>query len=177
MQKIITAEEKQRRSVRNGRILALLMLIILLGSTAGYAFLSYSRAGRESQTDGQETVQGWPLKVGENTIYLSTSPASSSAVSVQTSTTITSYAGKNLYVDATSDAILAEIQNTLGKYAYLQEGCYGSCERDVPELNCTSPLIVWRGGSENSVHEEEQCVFIDGDMRSVDAFLYRIFGK
>jgi hypothetical protein len=37
-------------------------------------------------------------------------------------------------------------------------------------------MIVWQKGAENKVYQKDNCVFIEGDMKAADAFLYKIFG-
>ncbi len=178
MRKIMNFEEQRLRERRRIRILGLFMLIILLGSTAGFAFISYQQ---DSPPQTPETVQdtgnGWTLNWEGQTFSLRTSPSAVADIPVQTTNSIETYTGDVLYVDAESDAILAEVGSTVGRYAKrVQPACYGSCERDLPEVNCSANVIVWKNAEENSVSQEERCVFINGDIRAVDAFVYRILG-
>ena len=69
-----------------------------------------------------------------------------------------------------------EISLSLGRYTgRIQEACYGKCDKDLPEKDCTQNLIVWKDSAENKVYSQGKCVFIEGDLRAVDAFLYKIF--
>ena len=69
------------------------------------------------------------------------------------------------------------ITNNLGRYASrIQEACYGECERDFPEKDCSENLIVFKEMEERKIYQEEKCIFIEGDLLSVDAFLYKIMG-
>ena len=175
----MSAEERSHREHKRVRVLSFFMLIILLGSTAGFAFISYEQdRPPEAVTEGvEDTGNGWLLHWQGETFSLRASPSAVADVPVETSVTLQDYAGAVLYVDAESEAIVTELDSTLGRYTNrFQPACYGSCERDLPELNCTSNLIVWNPSDENSVRQEEQCVFIDGDIRAVDAFIYRTFG-
>ena len=86
------------------------------------------------------------------------------------------YAGSTVYVVSENQAVFFEISATMGRFLRVQEACYGPCEEDLPEKNCTDNLIIWQDSPENKVYQEENCVFIDGDMRTVDAFLYDLFG-
>lgn len=176
----MSAEEQTRKGQRRIRALSLLMLVILLGSTAGFAFISYQQdtpAAAPGEGDVQDTGNGWQLRWHDQTFSLRASPSAVADIPVSATHTIDNYAGAVLYVDAESDAILAELDSTLGKYASrLQPACYGRCERDLPEVNCSTNLIVWRSAEEGNVRQEEQCIFIDGDIRAVDAFIYRALG-
>jgi hypothetical protein len=65
----------------------------------------------------------------------------------------------------------------LARYASrFQEACYGECEKDLPEKDCSEKLIVFRESEVKKVYEEGSCVIIEGDMVAVDAFLYRVLG-
>ena len=62
-------------------------------------------------------------------------------------------------------------------YSYrIQDACYGECERDLPEKSCEEKIIVFRESQEKQIYQEGNCIFIDGDLSSVDAFLYKILG-
>src|SRR3989344_1756426 len=70
-----------------------------------------------------------------------------------------------------------EIASTLGIYSQrIQLVCYGSCEQDLPEKDCSEEIIVFKDSQENKVYQEENCIFIEGDIKAVDAFLYKILG-
>jgi hypothetical protein len=88
------------------------------------------------------------------------------------------YYSKPLYIDTENDIIYGEIASTLGRYSErVQYGCYGSCENSsYPEKTCADNLIVVRQSNQNRVYQNNSCVFIDGDMQAVDAFLYKMFG-
>ncbi|HLC53192.1 MAG TPA: hypothetical protein VJK03_01495 [Candidatus Nanoarchaeia archaeon] len=181
MRRIMTAQEQEARRQRNGRVLAVLMLLILLGSTAGYAFLYYDENNQGTtgaeENGVQQTAAGWSFKAGEQTITVQHSPSETANSTVLTTKTASDYAGTTLYIDAENQAIYAEIALAFNTYASrVQPACYGDCERNVPEVNCSQALIVWTDSSEDTVSEQEQCVFIKGDMRTVDAFIYRAFG-
>ena len=89
------------------------------------------------------------------------------------------YLGNVLYIDAENQGVLQEIAGTVGlASSRVQEACYGSCDENLPERNCTDGnLIVWEENDENRVYQEEQCVFIKGDMGAVDAFIYKLFNS
>ena len=88
------------------------------------------------------------------------------------------YRGNILYIDSESEQVTGEIWNSVGRFAQrVQEACLGQCERDLPEKSCEDHIIVYREKSENRVYQDDNCVFIEGDMKAVDAFLYSAFGE
>lgn len=183
MRRIITADEKAKREKKRARVLSVLMLVILLGSTAGFAFISYQQdqqpqQASQQQEQLQETANGWLFSFQGQQFLALTSPAAVADIPLDTTVTLEQYAGDVLYLDAESEAVVNELATTVGKYASrVQQACHGQCARDLPEMNCTQGnLIVWKAADDNAVLEEERCIFIEGDMRAVDAFIYKVFG-
>ena len=88
---------------------------------------------------------------------------------------INKYLGNIVYVDG-EDFVVSEIQNTIGKFSNVRRACYGKCEGDFPEKTCNDNLIVFKRADENIVRQDKNCVFIDGSLKAVDAFIYKIFG-
>ena len=90
---------------------------------------------------------------------------------------IRDYYQQPVYVSSNSTEIANEIMSNVGPYTErIQQACYGNCTTDFPEKNCNENLIVWTPSDTNRVYQKDKCVFIDGDIKAVDAFLYRIFG-
>ncbi len=175
----MNADELHARERKRARILSLFMLLILLGSTAGFAFISHQQdtPASASEETVQDTGNGWILRWQGKSYSMRASPSAVADVGVATTFSIDNYANNILYVDAENDAVIAELATTIGTYASrIQSACYGSCTRDLPEINCSQNLIVWRSDEENKVRQEDNCVFIDGDIRAVDAFIYRTLG-
>ena len=178
MRKIVSEEERQKHANRKKSILTILMLIILLGSTAGYAFLSYTSTDSQNNVPTQQTGAGWPFIAGGNTLYLKNSQEGVQNISVSIYNNFGSYSGKPLYIASDNSGITSEIANTLGLYTYrVQEACYGPCTRDFPEKDCSENLIVWKQSDENKVYQNNSCIFIEGDIRAADAFIYKILSE
>jgi hypothetical protein len=185
MRKIGSQKEAEEKRKRNTLILSVLMLLVLVGGTAGYAFIS--NPGSENSNTPLEDNDGssiarfvgnrWIVTVDGMDLSFANSPESVANISVDTTSTITNYKGLSLYVVSDNNAINAEIASVLGNYASrVQKACYGPCEEDLPEKDCSENLIIWRDNPQNRVYQEENCIFIEGDLRAVDAFLYKILG-
>lgn len=160
------------------------MLLILVASTAGYAFFSSPTQDNPTTktTEGDIVFQGnqWIVTHNGRNFYFANSPESETIrqIPVETSVQLTNYFGKTLYIDSENSAVLQEIGLAFQGYAQkIQEACYGSCpDRDIPEKTCEDNMIVWKDSIENKVYQEENCIFIEGDMEAVDAFLFKILG-
>jgi hypothetical protein len=183
MRRIETQGDIEKKRKRNNIILSVLMLVILVGSTVGYAFMYYTGSENNSQTGttGNEKIRQvgskWRVNVSGAEFQLSSSPESIANVSVENFISSGNYYGKTVYIDSNSNEITYEIASIVGKFAEkVQEGCLGACERNLPEKNCSDYVIVWNRTREDRVYQKENCVFIDGSIRSVDAFLYKLIG-
>ncbi len=173
MRRIESAEEIERKAKRRARLFAVMMLIILVGSTAGYAF--FSNIGDSNIQPNDDNQGRWEHTFANQKLYLSNSPSAVENVDVEVSMTINDYAGKSLYIASENTGITTEISSTLGLFvSRTQLACYGKCEENLPEKNCTDNLIVWKSSAENKVYQADKCVFIEGDIRAADAFLYTI---
>ena len=181
MRKIVLKENLETKGKRNTIIFSIFMLVLLIVSTAGYAFMSGSRDTKETEDKDSKVQQignYWVLTLDGEKIYFSNSPEDVEDIQVSVySINLNAYKNKPLYIDSENQGIAGEIGSSLGKYAErTQLACYGKCEGDLPIKTCSDNLIIWKEAEENHVYENESCVFIEGDMKAVDAFLYKIFG-
>ena len=97
-------------------------------------------------------------------------------IPVEISSTPESFIGKKLYISAKNQGVLQELASTIGTFASgMQEACYGKCEENLPEKDCTENLIVWKESAENKVYQQDSCIFIEGDITAADAFIYKLF--
>lgn len=175
MRRIETAETREKRRQRNTTVITIIMLGLLVLSSVGYAFLSGGgpQEDSEAQGNGQAT-----LTIDGQTLYFAFFPEEVQGVEIETNKTIYSFLGKEVYVVSENPGIYNEIASTLGRTTgRMQKACLGVCEENLPERDCNSTLIVWKESLENKVYDVDNCVFIDGDLKTVDAFLYRMFGK
>ncbi len=173
----MTAEEIEARDKKRTKWLVGLMLLLLLGSTAGYAFLSGEKDSTKSNKNGIEELGGqWRANFNGQQLLFSSSPDSVNATNISLTYDLTSYYQKPVYIVSNESYINYEIASTLGLYASrIQQACYGNCTLDLPSKDCTSLLIVYNPGNESRVKQQDNCVFIEGNLSSVDAFLYRVF--
>ncbi|MBU1988865.1 MAG: hypothetical protein KKD94_05290, partial [Nanoarchaeota archaeon] len=155
------------------------MLLVLVIGTVGYGFLSNPGGPNTNKghNEGDVIYNGnrWVATLNGEDFYFINSPESIENISVDISFSLINYQGISLYLVSDSTAVNSEIATTFGRFASrIQEACYGPCDKDLPEKNCTENLIIWQDSPENRVYQKENCIFIEGDMRAVDAFLYRI---
>jgi hypothetical protein len=176
MQRIETQAQKEARERRKAKYISYFLLTIMVISTAGYALLSYTSTDTpSSQNNDSGSFGKHPLSVSGQTVYLTFSREGTKNISVEGNITLRDYLGNTLYIASDSSALQYELANTLGKFvSRMQDACYGNCTKNLPEKNCTDNLIVIKESQEQSVSQENRCIFIKGDLQSIDAFLYKI---
>ncbi len=180
MNPISSLKERENKEVRNRRIGGIVIIVLLVLSTLGFA-LSIVKFGGDSSTG--ETTQGftrngiyWMYTAGSQSYYFTYHPTELN-LSFTSNKTLIDLAGKKVYIDSNIRGSLQEVSNSLGSYlGGLNEACYGPCERDLPEKDCSSDMLVLRENSIESIREKDGCIFIDGNLKTVDSFLYRMLG-
>ncbi len=175
MRRLESAEETERKNARNRKIISLVILGILVLSTLGFAF-SFYNTDEQSQTNSDIYAENAVI-IGNNKVYLKNSRDEAKNTTVNMSMDLGGYSNQPLYLDVNgNNAVIQEIGDSLGRYSSrIQEACYGKCERNVPEKTCEDNIIIWKDNIQNKVYQEGKCIFIEGDLRAVDAFLYYIF--
>lgn len=177
MRRIGTEKERARKEKRSRILVGAFMLALLIFSTVGFG-LYYSSSGSSSgvQNNADTNPSPWSLDISGNRVYFLNSKDSVSDININAFKDLSNYAGNALYIDSESEEITQEIANTIGLYSSrVQRACYGICEDDYPEKDCTENLIVYEYSQEDSIVQEDNCVFIEGDIKTVDAFLYSVF--
>jgi len=182
MRRIGSEKEIEYKRKRNMIIISVAMLGLLIFGTVGYAFIASPTT--YDQTDPTTTpLSTEPVNLGDRwavpfegqTFYLKNSPESTKNISVNTTIILDDYVGKMLYLDSTNTLAEQEIIGVLGRYiSRAQKACQGPCEADLPEKDCTENIIVFEENTENKVYQDEKCIFVEGDILTLDAFLYRL---
>lgn len=178
IRKLRSAEEIEKRRKRNVLIASIVLIAILVFSTAGY--FSVGEENEETSSSKVREIGGeWTMDYNGNYLRFSSPPEAAENVSLSSFKTIQDYNGQIVYIDSESDAVAYQISLDMGRYVgRIQAACYGNCTKNLPEKNCTdSKMIIFRKSDDISkVYEEQNCVFIEGNLKTADAFLYRIFG-
>ncbi|MBS3071647.1 hypothetical protein J4408_01515 [Candidatus Pacearchaeota archaeon] len=183
--KIIESEEtKEKRRKRNSKFITILLLFILLASTAGFAFsynsLNDSTSGlniEEGKAIYDESTQRWYLRLSGQDFVFYNSPDSMQDVQIDSTKVLGDYYGKTLYIQSSNELIFNEISSSLGRFSSrVQKACYGECEENLPIKTCTDNFIIINNSENNIIRQDNGCIFIDGNMETVDAFLYNTLG-
>jgi hypothetical protein len=182
MRKILSQSEIERKKKRNLFIISMLILGVLVLGTVGYAFLDKTNTSQDDtqNLDKEYSVSylgnSWRIVYKDQVYITSFSPDDVKNISVNIQMSLSSISNKPLFIASGNDAVTSEIASALQRYTQraVQKACYGSCIEDLPEKNCSSNLIVWKDAPENKVYQSENCIFLEGDLRSADAFLFKL---
>lgn len=181
MERIRSIVEKERSEKRKKLWLGAFFIAILVLSTLGFALTGvYNSSNTQTDNqngDGQYNGQYWVYNLGGQEFYFNNDINDINFENVELDKRLNSYSGKKLFIDSENEVVSNLLAGNLGRFAErVQEACYGECERDLPEKDCSENLIIWRESEEKKVFEEQNCVFIYGDLSMLDAFLYRVLG-
>ena len=172
--------EKERKRKRLGGIVIIALLVL---SSLGFALSSVGNGGNNNNQleDGfSYNGQNWIYTVGAQKYYFTNHPDEINTSLVGLTMGLSDFAGKQVYIDSELIGGLQEIYNSLGAYTgRISEACYGSCERDLPERECSvgaEPFIIIQENETESFVEKYNCLFISGNLKTVDAFLYNVMG-
>jgi len=183
MRRIESENEKEKKKKRNMFIISAFMLITLIFGTVGYGFFAGPGPTTNTETEN-DLPEGTVINVGNQWVlnsqgqnfFFSNSPDSVADIPVDITSNAYSFSSATLYIDSESQAVNTELASTLQSFTHrIQAACLGSCpDRNVPEKTCEDNIIVWEDAPENKVYQEENCIFIEGDLLAVDAFLYKL---
>lgn len=173
------AEEERKK--RRNKYLGIGLLVIMTISSLGYAFISGDEDSDEKDAprgDGIFEQNGqWIARYGQINLVFNTDPEEAKNVSSDINLNMNNFTQGKVYVADKEGVLIGILTQSIGKYASINEACYGVCAEDLPEKNCSGPdyLIIWNRTAENALWESGNCIFIDGDIKAVDAFVYRAF--
>jgi len=206
LERIKTKDERDRKRRQNQLLVGIVMIGLLVLSTAGFSLLS-SDNSEDSNHDGSSRIvtengysftnyQGqWALNYGGTEIFFTYLPSEVADVLIEGEFEVSSYFGSTLYFVGDGGAAGNKVLQVIGSYASKhQSACLEgySCEGDLPSKRCDANLIIFDTGTfigeesevygdidfeETKVIKRDNCVFIGGDqLRSADAFLYKVLG-
>ncbi|MFA5061145.1 MAG: hypothetical protein WC494_02430 [Candidatus Pacearchaeota archaeon] len=179
MRKIMTQTEIERSNKRKQIVLGVVLIFLLVVSTAGFSWLS-----KDEEKSGVVEERGikfynqngiWRTQIGEAIFSFTYLPSEVENLTIIGNYSLDNYVNQPLYFNKLEDGaveILGNLNNYILRY---QKACTEEpCEEDLPLKDCTNNFIIFTDG-ENKVYKEENCVHIVGDqIKGADAFLYKV---
>ena len=187
MKKILSKEEVEKKEKRNKTILGVILVGIMVLSTAGYAFyktgggeeknLEYNGLSFILQDDGF-----WHFIINSYEFATVYNPKDTENISSVLSLSIQNYSGKVLYFSNGSDLQAAnEIAKNIGRFTErVQRACLEECEEDLPVKNCSDNIILMEEVNETLIKQEGNCVYVmakgEDMIRVADGFIFEVLG-
>jgi hypothetical protein len=195
MRKIKSEEDLARSQRRNNIVLGVVMIGLLVLSSVGYSVMSADNDKAYAAEElGFKFVRSggfWVTEVNGEVFHFEYLPSEIADVEVNLSLGLDNYRNEVLYLVGSGDGA-SEILNNLNGYILRYQGAclgdavdlnnqtyvvpVGECDGDFPVKACDNNLIVFEEGDGLRVYSDESCVYVVGDLRSTDAFLYKILG-
>jgi len=183
MRKIKTKKQLEKKQKRNQLFLGMAMVLLLLGSVAGFSLMSQNNDNvSKTEESGFEFIREnglWKIAFGEDIFAFQNLPSEVKDIKVNINVTLGDYTEQTIYFINT-DQGTSEILMNLDKYILrYQEACLPetNCTGNLPEKDCSNNLIIFETGNKTEVYSDENCIYIIGDsIKGADAFLYKILG-
>ena len=193
--KILTKGEKEKKDTKKKVIISIVLAVIMLFSTAGYAFFSNDESTTKTKkvTYGGLEFQGtdygtWKFQAGNYNFETTFNPEETNNISVSISKTLSDYYEKPIYFGINNRGDISTTGNNeiwRNMYSFLERSdlsCLDeNCTEDKPIKNCSSNnVLIFRESNESFVREEESCIFLYSPIyeqgRVADAFLFKLLG-
>ncbi|MEK6874109.1 MAG: hypothetical protein AABW91_04645 [Nanoarchaeota archaeon] len=171
MRKIKTQAEIEKRQNRNKVIIALVFVVLMVFSTAGFALFSGTGISSKKNTKNYNGIEFnanengyWDFKIQNQAFQTSYTPDETQEIESDF-ISISEINGKPLYFVNPEATSLNEIVYNLGRYATrYQEAC-------LKGLNCTNSdniiktcddnVIVFQESNETSIKRNDNCIYIN----------------
>lgn len=198
MERIITREKKERKRKRNQIIIGVILITLMLFSTAGYALLNRS-SGNLQNTGIDESINykgieftrtginfnsDWVFQAQGGSFITRHIPNEVTNISFSTISNIGRYVDQPLYIVGSGPGV-SEVARNLQPYSLrLQNACISEedCEEGLPVKECSDNIIIVREPEDDLeyIYEEENCIYIianlENQIRYADKFLFELLG-
>ncbi|MFA7708367.1 MAG: hypothetical protein WCX73_05440 [Candidatus Pacearchaeota archaeon] len=192
MRKLITREEKDKKTKRNQLIAGGFLILLMIFSSLGYAFSSKGEESITNKVNYNEiefTLDNsgyWNSVIQGKEFITKHNPEEIKDILFLTNLKISSYVDKPLYFVGDLGEGSSEISRNLAERFVLriQQACLSEkdCISNFPIKNCSSDnIIIFKEISNNgteSIYQEENCVYIyagyENQTRYADKLLFSL---
>ncbi len=192
MRKILSQEEKDKKTKRNQLIIGMILIGLMLLSTAGYAFINDEETTSEKieyhGIEFQKDNSGyWNFNMQGQNFMTFYNPQETESINFFSQSSLQNYADKPLYFESEFIEPNTEISRNLNSFVLrFNKACLSNnCSDNSPVKNCSlDNVIIIKDLDENNklenIYQQENCVFItasaENQTRYADIFLFRILG-
>ncbi len=197
MKRIISNEDRERVNRRNQLIVGIILILLMLFSTVGFAF-SFGISGNaveEIEYNGIEFSRDvntgyWNFNIDNNDFFTVYNPEEVQDIKFVNHKTMQNYAGKPLYFIGEAGDGFAELYRAISNFALRIGGaCLDEeCKEDYPIKNCEIDNVIIieevidnvEDNIEEGVTTQNNCVYIrakpENLVKYVDAYLFNLLG-
>jgi hypothetical protein len=192
MRRLISKEEEAKKRKRNQWIIGGVLVLIMVVSTLGYAFIrdqfSGTTASQKIIYNGLEFDQNgnlWNTSAGNLQLSFSYNPQQTVKVN-SILNPLGNYANKPLYIYSQDTLAATEIYRNLFYLNQIalrvQNACFAgeNCSDNSPVKTCQDNLIIIKASNITEIKQQNNCVFIEGHAENLtslsDSFLFKIIG-
>ncbi len=198
MKKIKTREEKEKEKRRNQTIIGLVLVVIMLLSTIGYAFLnrhgtinSNSKILKYNGIEFKSVGTMWQFEIQGRQFLTKYNPKEIENISIPFIVSLNEYYNKPLYFVSENTIAIKELAVNLNPFLlrWQSDVCLegGECaNEEFIVKNCSEKninIIVIKeleDLNESLIYKDDNCIFIKGDydenIKASDALLFKILG-
>ena len=188
MRRLVSKEEEAKNKKRNQIILGFFLVFVLILSSISFAL----QGGLGSSNTGQGNTQGNEIEyngfkfTNQNGLWLLGNyvfrylPTQVEDIDSEVNP-IANYQGKPAYIYSEDEDATIDLVVNLGSVVQrIQKACPEGviCSAELPVKTCNDNFIIIKEDTENSITQENNCVFIKGQKdelaKLVDAFLFKI---
>jgi len=193
MKALISQEVKDKKVKRNHLIMGLILILLMVFSTLGFAFGNRinSNSVEEIEYNGIKFVRNlntgyWSFNIQGFDFITSYNPTETQDINFLNYQTINNYANKPLYFVGESGEHFSELDRNLRDRFVLRinAACLDDeCEGDFPVKDCSQDNIIIvkeAVDGEEKIYQEENCIYIiasyQNQVRYADAYLFDLLG-
>ncbi|MDP2925602.1 MAG: hypothetical protein Q8N99_04480 [Nanoarchaeota archaeon] len=193
MKKIITKEIRDSISKRNRLVIGIILIVIMILSTAGFA-LNYESGN--DQEYSKITYNGitflrngdyWNFNSNGQDLMTKHNPEETKDVIISSRTYLDSYQNKPLYFVTETGMPDYEIGRNLNNFVLrIQNACIKgeNCSTSLPIKDCKNDNIIIikevKDNEREKIYQEDKCVYIissfSNQTKYTDAFVFRVLG-
>ncbi len=186
MRKIISKYKEEKRKKRNGMIIGLLLVGVMLFSVLGYAFRGGGNEDiKKLSYNGFEFVEEngfWFTSIENLQFAFKYNPQQIGEINSELKS-LDNYYYKPLYISSENSEAELEIYRNLDQIVLrMQPACLDEkeCDENIPVKTCENNFIIIKKDNNSEITQDENCVFIKGDEENLtkitDEFLFKILG-
>jgi hypothetical protein len=187
MRKVMSKEELEKKDKRNKTIIGIIIIGLMVLSTAGYAFFSgdTSSSSQKVKYNNIDFLlnedQRWHFTISNQEFATSFNPTEVKNITIQGDYSLADYSNKPLYLHfENNNEVQQEIlYNLNGVYTRANPFCFSNENCSWVEKNCDDDnLIIIKEARNSLIKQNNKCVYIDYNetegLKVADAFIFKL---